>query len=234
MSVRSLRRGAIAASRVAAPVGTTVLRITANGPYASTPDSVANSVTGDIDLRVQLSLDDWTPSTTSGVLVNKYTQPSERTVQWFVSTSGPGLLQAIFSTNGGADLSGASSVATGFTDGTAHWLRVTRVASSGLRTFYTSDDGSAWTQLGTTATPGSGNLFNSTSPLHVWGGTGSGSSAIGHLYYFEMRNGIAGTVVAKFDASTVTPSGVRTPSSFVSATGETWTMNGTTWDWATV
>jgi hypothetical protein len=32
------------------------------GNYASTPDSVANSITGDIDIRTKVALADWTPA----------------------------------------------------------------------------------------------------------------------------------------------------------------------------
>ena len=35
-----------------------------SGNYLSTPDTAATSVTGDIDIRVKVALDDWTPSAT--------------------------------------------------------------------------------------------------------------------------------------------------------------------------
>lgn len=237
MSVRSLRRGSIAASRgAAAPSTVTVMRTTGIA-WASTPDSAANSVTGDIDLRMKVKMNDWT-QTGDALLAEKWGASGNRTFNWYMRSLGD--VHWIVSTTGSNSLSGLSSATTGFTDGTIHSLRITRVAATGVRTHYTSDDWDpatdtgTWTQLGTTTNPGTGNLFNSTAPVTVGDINGGGAPLLGDIYYFEMRNGIGGSVVAKFDPSGVTPSGVRTPSSFVSSTGETWTMNGTAWDWATV
>jgi len=43
----------------------------------------------------------------------------------------------------------SSTAATGFTNGSEHWIRATRASATGLIKFYTSTDGINWTQLGT-------------------------------------------------------------------------------------
>lgn len=231
MSVRALRRGSIAASRVSAP--TTVNTFYAPdgmGDSVSTPDSVAVSITGDIDIRAKAKLADWTPAADVG-LVRKYGTSGNRSYSLYVQAT-TGKLLFRYSAIGTTQLDRLSTVATGITDGTAHWVRVTVDVDNGASghdvIFYTSTDGSSWTQLGATVTTaGVTSLFDSGTA--VFAASPQGTNV--NLYYAEIRNGIGGSVAAKFDPSTVTPTGTRTPASFVSSTGETWTMNGTTWDW---
>jgi hypothetical protein len=232
VSVRSLRRGAVAASRLAAPTTVTVLTLTGDGGnYASTPDSAALSVTGDIDLRVKAALPDWTPDSGSKALLAKGGSGNQ---SYDMYVNGDGSLRLVSSVNGSTTNWVNGTTATGFVNGTAHWVRATRTASNGEVKFYVSEDGITWTQLGATTGNTAGNIFNSTAELRVGLSGWSDSPLPGTVYYAEVRNGIGGPVVGKFDPAGVTILGTRNPTSFVSATGETWTMTGSAWNWATV
>jgi hypothetical protein len=235
VSVRIARRGAIAASRVSAPSTVTVLTLPGtSGNYVSTPDSAAVSVTGDIDIRLKVAMTDWTPSEIKGY-ASRYGASGSRSYRFYIDTSG--LLTLDLTSTGSGALSAVSSVATGFTDGTTHWVRVTWRNSDNRVQFFTSEDGSSWTQLGIDKSLDFTGIFDGTSPLYLGSLSTSSTTAnllVGTLYYFELRNGIDGTVVAKYDPSAVAILGTRNPTTLVASTGETWTMNGSAWDWATV
>jgi hypothetical protein len=240
--VRALRRGSIAASRVVeeAPATVTALDLPGTaGNYASTPDSVANSVTGDIDIRLKLAMDDWTPG--AGVivsLVGKYGTSGNRSYHFWFNAN---VLTFTWTTFGSTAINRSCTVnpSVPFAGGTTHWLRVTldvnNDASGHSVKFFSSEDGTAWTQLGSTVTTaGTTSIFNSDIALEVGGTSGGQNPLPAVVHYAEIRNGIDGAVVNKFDPSTVTPAGTRTPNTVVADTGETWTVNGSAWDWAAV
>lgn len=197
-----------------------------SGNYASTPDSAANSVTSELDLRVKLALDDWTPSSNQALL-NKFDgTPNNSWACWIRST---GLIDFTYSIDGNAQiLSTASSAATGFSDGTAHWVRVTFENDNGSGNyevkFYTSEDGEAWTQLGVTRTGASlGAIIDTASRLTLgaYFSNGTGAPAKGKYYSAEVRNGIDGPIVASFN-----PNRALIHANQIKAeTGEIWTIN---------
>src|SRR5690606_13066716 len=99
-----------------------------SGNYASTPDSEAVSITGDIDIRVKVAMDDWTPASVQ-TLVAKIVPPDQES--WRFQLLASGAISFVISTDGVNDaVSQASSAATGFSDGTEHWVRVTRAAAT--------------------------------------------------------------------------------------------------------
>lgn len=230
------------AKGASAPATVTVLDLPSTaGNYASTPDSVANSsLSTDFDIRAKVAADDWTPSDASagfaGVssVVGKFASQFSWIFGIASDATFNGCLYFGRSTNGSNFTTVKSSVVTGFADGTTNWIRVTRATST--VTFYTSADGSSWTQLGTTQTL-SGTIFDSTAAVQIGEhpslGAGYAKFA-GLVYYVELRSSVAGTVVAKYDPSAVTILGTRNPTTVVASTGETWTMNGSAWDWVTV
>jgi hypothetical protein len=169
------------------------------GAFAAvdTPDATALAITGDLDVRARLALDDWTPAAAT-VIVSQWSTPSNEAWQFGVTTGGN--LNFTFTTNGSTDQSRSSTVATGFTNGTDHWVRATIDVSSGgnhVVTFYTSEDGIIWDVLGTAVTTaGTVTLFNSTSTLRIGALTAGGGDLNGQIRYVELRSGIDGTVVA--------------------------------------
>jgi hypothetical protein len=194
-----------------------------SGNYASTPDTAAVSITGDIDIRVQVALDDWTPAAATS-LVSKYDAAGNQQSYLF-QVLATGNLALYSSLNGSASSLSNSGAATGVADGTIKWLRATRASATGAVNFYTSDDGSTWTQLGTQQTSTAGSLFDGTALLQIGAFNAGGTSDFlkGRVYRAQLYNGINGTLVADFNPTRTT----KGSTSLVASTGETWTVNGT-------
>lgn len=173
------------------------------GNYASAPDSSALDITGDIDLRVKVSLTDWTPSTAQTIMAKYVEGGNQRSYSFGVSTTGT--LSLVWTADGASVIAKESTVVTGITDGTTKWVRVTLDVNNGASgnnvEFYTSDDGITWTKLGATVTTsGITSLFSGTASLEfgsINNGTKSNSSPT--IYRAQIRNGIDGTVA--FDAN---------------------------------
>lgn len=190
------------------------------GNYASTPDSAALSITGDIDIRVRVAMDSWTP-TSLVVLLAKMASGTQRSYRLDLNTTGTLVMR--FSTDGSTEVSPTSSASVSAAAGAVKWVRATRTSGTGTVRFFTSDDGEAWTQLGSDVASSAGAIFDSTSPLEIgsaFGGSGTGALA-GKVYRAIVRNGIDGTTVADYNPALATsPFG-----SFVGAQGNTWTLN---------
>src|SRR5690242_12402472 len=106
----------------------TYLRVTASTAFASTPDSVANSITGDIDVRVKVSLDDWTPGTNDEFIFKGASTPN---FSWTFRATSSGNLQFVWTQDGSTFLSETSTVIVGAADGTVKWVRVTLDVDNG-------------------------------------------------------------------------------------------------------
>jgi len=195
------------------------------GDYASTPDSVPASITGDIDIRVKVAMADWTPAATSTLLSKWLTTGNQRA--YMLQVLAAGTLRLSWSANGTAVLAKDSTAAVSAADLTGKWVRATLDVDNGAAgndvKFYVSDDGVDWTQLGTTVTTATATaIFDSTALLNISGfDAGVSELTVGKVYYAELRNGLGGTVAAKFDPR----EGVATAVSFTSGTGEVWTVN---------
>jgi len=194
-----------------------------SGNYASTPDSAAASVTGDIDIVCRCALADWTPAATSAI-VSKWHVSAKRSYEFAVVTSGS--LRLRISTVGSDTVTvGSSTVATGFANGSTHWVRVTRESGSGSVKYYTSEDGIDWTQLGSTRTSTPSGIFDSPAAVclgKLESGTPTNSDMAGRIYYAEIRPTIGGSGVVVFDAADAAAGGVSTITSGV--TGEVYTI----------
>lgn len=180
-----------------------------SGNYASTPDSPAVSVTGDIDIRVKARCANWAAS--GG---NRFRFVNKRSAESAYDFYNDGTLGFYNGTTHTA------TAAHGIPANADKWVRVTRAAASGIVKFYLSDDGVAWTQLGNDVSGPAGNLIDTTDQVRLcWDGVFPFPD--GRLYYAEIRNGIDGPVVAKFD-----PLQAEIDATEIhSATGEIWTIN---------
>ncbi len=198
-----------------------------SGHYASTPDSAANSITGDIDIRVKVAKTDWTPAT-----ADCYAAKWNTSLAWLFRGQTTGELIYNWSADGASSVATkVSSVATGFIDGTVHWVRVTHDVDNGAGgndvKFYTSEDGVNWTQLGTTqTTAGTTSIFNSTAVVEVGSASGGTANQLnGKIYSAQIYDEIDGTTpLVDFNPhrDATTPTGTITSST----TGEVWTING--------
>lgn len=200
-----------------------------SGCYASTPDAAANSITGDIDIRCQVAMDDWTPASQI-CLVAKFVQTGNQRAWALAVASGGQLL--LYSTPDGTNASAVnatSTAATGFTNETKHWVRATLDVNDGggnrVYRFYTSEDGVTWTQLGSTVTTaGVTTIFDSSAAVQISGIDVSASQNFaGKVYRAQIYNGIAGTLAVDFNLANV----IKGATSISTPTGEVWTVNGT-------
>jgi hypothetical protein len=174
----------------------------------STPDHADFAITGDIDIRALVAANDWTPAGTQVVMSAGYTAPDR---SWEVELRDTGFLAIVWSEDGSLNKSSISTVAPTVSDGGPLWIRFTLDVDNGAAgrdvKFYTSTDAIttapasvSWTQLGTTVTTAGVTSIHNSSDLPTIGAPGSGASGIdGKVYYAEVRNGIAGTVVTNPD-----------------------------------
>lgn len=193
------------------------------GDFASTPDSAALDITGDIDIRCKAAGTDWSPSTQRELVAKNTTDSSQFSYLFRLNTSG--YLTLYWSENGTTLKLQTSSEIVPTSDGTIKWVRATLDVDNGAGgysiRFYYSDDGNAWTQLGTTKTAaGVTSIFSGTGVVRV-GARGNTSLGPfdGKIYYAEIRNGIDGDPVAIFDPHFIVGTTGSMP------TGERWTIN---------
>jgi hypothetical protein len=175
-----------------------------SGQYASTPDTAALSITGDIDIAVRVAMDDWTPAAIQ-TIVGKRAAAANYSYYFYVNTTGT---LAFGTTPDGSTISApSSSVAPTVADNDPLWLRVTRASGTGDTIFYTAPDSStvpaSWTQLGTTRSSTANAIFDGTQAVEI-GSTNVGASSLlnGTVYRAIVKDGIDGTTVfdADFDA----------------------------------
>ena len=172
------------------------------GNYATSPDAAALSYTGDSDLRVWCAPTDWTPLGQNTMIAQWATAGNQRRQQFQINTDGTLRYQS--SADGTAVITSNSTAAVSFDNNMPGWVRVTLDVNDGggnhVVTFYTSADGTNWTQLGTAVTTaGATSLFDSTAIVEI--GTTRGDAAdrfSGRILRAQMRDGIGGTIV--FDA----------------------------------
>jgi hypothetical protein len=185
------------------------------GTYVSTPNATANQITGDIDLRCKAVTTAWTSGAFYS-LVNK--SGAGRLYELNVNAAGKPFLDI----NGAFDVVATDTLLNyGFVNGTAKWLRATRIAATGVVTFYSSDDGSTWTQLDQ-VTSTTGAINNSAQIVNIGQLAGAGGPFAGKIYQAQIYNGINGTLAVDFNASRYSGGG----STLTGSTGETWTLNG--------
>lgn len=212
--------------RVTAGAGDNYLKApyTDNGNLAGcvTADKASLDIVGDIDLRCEVQPYSWR-RTTDMNLMSKYALSGNQR-SWLFYLTGDGHLSLVWSTDGtSANRVFVTSTAVVPATTGRLALRVTldvnNGASGNTATFYTASAiGSTYTQLGSTVvTAGVTSIFSSSARLMTGGGVDdqqaglvNGSSGLsntgfgGRWYKAEVRNGLAGTVVASMDATAQT------------------------------
>ena len=203
--------------------GRSRLELVTTSGYVSTPDSPALSITGDLDVRIDVDLDNWSMS---GDLIAKAELPGNQ-VSWGLYTGSANTLEFWWSPNGTSVLGVESGTVSVPSKGRLA-VRVTLDVDNGdggwTVTFYQAAtiDG-PWEQVGDPVTgSGTTSIYDGTAPLKVGytpGYTYSGRT--GTVYAAEVRNGIHGTVVASLDPSSLTAGAT----SFTDDQGNTWTVH---------
>lgn len=156
-----------------------------SGNYMYLSNSPELNLTGDLDIRVKVALDDWTPSPDGQQLLAKNDGwNTNMSYRFVVATASPNGLMLDLSLNGTTRLTYTSTVGTGITDGEVKWVRATRNKNAGEIKFYTSDDGVTWTQLGATITGATtGDLYVSNTNLGFGANGGTGNLASKGKFY---------------------------------------------------
>jgi hypothetical protein len=191
------------------------------------PDAANLDITGDIDVRIQVAMDDWTPAA-QPMIISKWVDPNN---SFYIRILSSGVISFAWSVDGSASNTKNSTVAPTITDGTPLWVRVTLDVDNGASgndvKFFTSNDGLTWTQLGTTVTTaGVTSIFSGSSNINIggWNNLLSGLAAA-KIYRAQILNGIDGVPVLDVDTSVIS-SGAAT--SFTALTGQTVTVNRST------
>jgi hypothetical protein len=139
-----------------------------------------------------------------------------------------GFLRLLVSTDGtAAGVREFVSVPFSYTAGVKFFIRATLDIDDGaghsIARFYTSPDGVTYTQQGSDVQQVSvSGIFNSTAPLEIGSYDGGKAGLASNVYYAEVRNLIAGSIVASFDPLDGLIGGTSLTSS---RTGEVWTVN---------
>lgn len=200
---------------------------------ATSPDSNALDITGDLDIRLKLAMDNWRPSAVQALLYKWNVTGNQRSYRLNLNTDG--ILDFAWSTAGSAAITAQSTVSTGIADGATKWIRVTldvdNGASGNTTTFYTSDDGTNWTQLGNTVIQaGTTSIYAGTSILAIGSLVDGTFAARGEFFRVQILNGIGGTTV--FDANFETAMTSQTVASFTesSSNAATVTINRNTYN----
>jgi hypothetical protein len=197
------------------------------GSYATTPDTAVLDITGDIELRADVSTTDWTQN---AVLVGKWPAGGAGNAgsSYRLAISGGGM-QFVWSTTGTdlgvASTTGIEPLPVGGRLAIAVSMDVNNGAGGKDIRFYTAPTmAGPWTQFGATQTQGgTTSIFSSTTNVSV-GANADGSEPFnGTVYSAQILNGLGGSAVANPVFSAQAPG----TTSFTDAAGRTWTINGT-------
>lgn len=175
----------------------------------SVNDSATLSQTGDISVRVKMRRANWTSATLAEVF-NKFGNAGDRSWRFYIDAAG--ILFFEHSSDGTNLKSQSSSAAVPFSANQIGWIRADLDVDNGAAqyavTFYTSTDGTTWTQLGTVKTAaGVSSVFDSAISLRICnrGGTNGG----GDIFAADFYNGIGAnnTLIASWRAGEMWRSG---------------------------
>lgn len=212
-----------------------------SGDKVSAPDSAALSITGDIDVRVDITTDSWGSRNLCGKFKTTGNQRS-----WVMQAGPDGTLRLSWTTDGTASTAAVAISTVGIPMNPGRMavraaLDVNNGAGSNTTTFYTADTiAGPWVQLGdpvvtALGTTGVTSIFDSTAPVEL----GSVPEQlgmipafqnddvyplVGRLNAFELRSGIGGTVVAN-PTFTGQPAGTTSVTD-TAGPANTWTLAG--------
>jgi hypothetical protein len=169
----------------------------------ATPGSLTYTgaaITGDIDVRVRVAPTTWT-ATGDQTLAAKW-ESTTNNRSWLFSLKTTGALGFNWSTNGTAGIGEKVSTAVlgaTVTNNQPYWVRATLDVDNGATgndvRFYSSPDGTTWTQLGTTVTTaGVTSMFGGTGPYQIGSFTVGFSTPLdGRVYSVFVGAGLTST-----------------------------------------
>lgn len=188
---------------------------------SASPYTLPLRITGDLDLRAHVALEDWTRTGTN----NEQTVLSAWQLNgWLLQVWNNGLLHLAVTDSAGVTTGVDSTAAVPATDGAPLHVRATLDVDNGAagRTtrFYTSSDGVTWTQLGADVVQADAiSLKSQAVSLRSGSRDGTGKPLKGKVLSAEVRAGIDGTVVARYDATQ------HVAATYTDPQGKVWTIN---------
>ncbi len=197
---------------------------------ASTPDSAALDITGNIEIVARIALVDWTPAAINTIVGKRATTANSFAYQFRVSTAGR--LEMIYGDSPTTVVTATSTVSPTVSDGASLWVKVTRNSTTGTVQFFTAADQSAepssWTQLGTDVATASGSMQVNANVLVLGDHQTAGAyePVNGSLFRVIIRNAIGSGVV--FDADFTAVADLATSFTESSSNAATVTINSTT------
>ena len=169
------------------------------------PNSAALGITGDLDVRVKLSMSTWNQDATIA-LVSKWQTAGQKS--WFFSYGWQGEVRVGTSVDGTATTKNIATTTLFVpswlnTANAVGWLRVALDVDNGAggttASFYESTNGTTWTLIRAVTSAGATSLFTGTDPLIIGADGNNGTGGLGaKIYAAEVRNGIDGPVVASW------------------------------------
>ena len=177
--------------------------------YASAPDIAAYTPSGDIDIKVRVSLADWTPVASTTIVSKRANTTAD--FGWQFNMTSAGVFYFQWGTSSTTATAEAATTANTLSDGVMYWVRVTKDFSTGSLAFYYAADQSSvpssWTQIGSTVAGVTGTCYNDSNRIQV------GS------YYtnLEPASGTFSRVVVVNDSTTVFDADFEAATPYVSA-----------------
>lgn len=202
------------------------------GDYASTPDTAALDITGDITLEAEVTADDYTPGGFDVVLGKYVGSGNQRSYYMGINTSGQIVMGWSSAGTGATELTIVSTVALTTVVGNAERIAfrvqfdVNNGAAGRTATYETAPslDG-PWTAFDSTTAAGTTSIFSGSAPLSA-GAVDAGATApfAGRIHRARVRSGLgdSGTIVADVRFLDEIPG----TTSFVDETSRTWTLAG--------
>lgn len=205
-----------------------------SGNYVSTPDDASLDMTTTLSVIAHVTMPDWTPTNVTWLVCKGTSTDNDRSYFFAINTDGK--LRLLWSTIGtyNSSYDHFSTVAPTVSNGEDLWIGVTRDSST-VR-FWTSTDGSSWSQLGSDVAAPTGNFYNAGGGLGV-GNVSDGVTTVDPciIHYAAVYSGVGantapglGTLVAEL--RTDAPIEPR----YRDSTGKIWTFNGSAFAWQEV
>lgn len=194
--------------------------------FATSPDSAAVSLTGEMEIVFCAALQSWSELATKSIF-SKRAGSSQESWQILTSGSSAGVIRFLIWDGGGSLQQYASSVGVGFAAREKGWVKITIEGAAGVSSvkFYTSSDGVSFTQLGTTQAGvyTTSITRDTTAPLAMMAWDAGSDGCAGVMHRAILRNGINGTLA--FDANFAAQSKLATSFTESSSNAATVTIN---------
>lgn len=198
-----------------------------SGGYASTPDAASLDITGDLDVRFDATLDDWTAQ---AALVTKFNFSGDQR-SFYCEINASGRLQIRWTTDGTLATQILETAAVDHTPDpvtgrlAVRWTVDVDDGAGGyaVRFWQAPAINGPWTLLDEQTGAGTTSIHAGTADLHVGANSSGAENPAGTVYAAHIFDGIDGTRVAapRFETQ---PDGAT---SFDDSGGLTWTVNGT-------